>query len=60
MSSLNFIYSHDPLNCDQKNILNIFGHYHPKFILKVFKDKISLRCFALDKYTNTLYLSAFG
>jgi len=60
MRSLNLIYSHEPLNCNQKDILNICGHYHPKFILKDLKDKISLRCFALDKYTNTLYLPAFG
>ena len=60
MRSLNLIYSHEPLNINQKNILNICGHYHPKFLLKDFKDQISLRCFALDKYKNTLYLPAFG
>ena len=60
MRSLNLIYSHEPINSTKKNILNICGHYHPKFIIKDFKDKISLRCFALDKYTNTLYLPAFG
>ena len=60
MKSLNLIYSHEPINISQKNILNICGHYHPKFLIKDFKDKISLRCFALDKYKNTLYLPAFG
>ena len=60
MRSSNLIYSHEPLNINQKNILNICGHYHPKFLIKDFKDQISLRCFALDKYTNTLYLPAFG
>ena len=54
MRSLNLIYSHEPLNINQKNILNICGHYHPKFLLKDFKDQISLRCFALDKYKNIL------
>ena len=58
--SLNLIYSHEPLNVTQKNILNICGHYHPKFLLKDFKDRISLRCFALDKHNNNLYLPAFG
>ena len=58
--SLNLIYSHEPLNIKQKNILNICGHYHPKFLLKDFKDKLSLRCFALDKDNDTLYMPAFG
>ena len=60
ISSLNLIYSHEPINIKQKNILNICGHYHPKFILKDFKDKLSLSCFALDKQNNTMYLPAFG
>ena len=60
ISSLNLIYSHEPLKIRQKNILNICGHYHPKIVIKDLKDKISLRCFALDSYTNTLYLPAFG
>ena len=58
--SLNLIYSHEPLNRKKGNILNICGHYHPKYLLKDFKDKVSLRCFALDKYKNILYLPAFG
>ena len=58
--SLNLIYSHEPLNRKKGNILNICGHYHPQYLLKDFKDKVSLRCFALDKYKNTLYLPAFG
>ena len=60
ISSLNLIYSHEPLNIKKKNVLNICGHYHPKILLKDFKDKISLRCFALDKYRSTLYLPSFG
>ncbi len=60
IKSLNLIYSHEPLNNIQKDTLNICGHYHPKILIKDFKDKISLRCFALDKYKNTLYLPAFG
>ena len=60
LGSLNLIYSHEPINIKEKNILNICGHYHPKTSLKDCKDKISLRCFALDKYKNTLYLPAFG
>ena len=58
--SLNLIYSHEPLNIKEKNVLNICGHYHPKILLKDFKDKISLKCFALDNYRNKLYLPAFG
>ena len=60
ISSLNLIYSHEPLNIERKNILNICGHYHPKFLLKDFKDKISLSCFAFDKHKNNLFLPAFG
>ena len=60
MRSLNLIYSHEPINIGQKKILNICGHYHPKFLIKDIKDRISLQCFALDKCRNTLYLPAFG
>ena len=58
--SNNFIFSHEPIEKFQKNILNICGHYHPKIYLKNSKDKLSFRCFALDKKENILYLPAFG
>jgi len=40
--------------------LNICGHYHPKIYLKNNGDKLSFRCFAMDKNKNVLYLPAFG
>ena len=40
--------------------LNICGHYHPKIYLKSNGDKLSFRCFAMDKNKNTLFLPAFG
>ena len=58
--SKNFIYSHQPIGKSENNILNICGHYHPKIYLKNSNDKLSFRCFALDKKNNTLYLPAFG
>ncbi|ABM72068.1 Serine/threonine specific protein phosphatase [Prochlorococcus marinus str. MIT 9515] len=58
--SSNFIFSHEPLGKFENNILNICGHYHPKIFLKNSKDKLSFKCFAMDKKNNTLYLPAFG
>ena len=58
--SNNFIFSHEPLDKIEDNILNICGHYHPKIYLKNAKDKLSFRCFALDEKENVLYLPAFG
>ena len=40
--------------------MNICGHYHPKIYLKNNGDKLSFRCFAMDKTKNTLFLPAFG
>ena len=56
----NFIFSHEPLNSIDNNLLNICGHYHPKLYLKNSKDKLSFRCFAMDLKKNILYLPAFG
>ena len=56
----NITYSHQPINSADKETLNICGHYHPKLYLKNNGDKLSLRCFAIDTYKNTLYLPAFG
>ena len=56
----NIIFSHEPIDLADNNILNICGHYHPKLYLKNKGDKLSLRCFAMDKNRNTLYLPAFG
>tara|TARA_Y100001978_G_scaffold36611_1_gene32580 strand:- start:214 stop:867 length:654 start_codon:yes stop_codon:yes gene_type:complete len=58
--SLNLIYTHQPIKGNKKLILNICGHYHPKLILKNQQDKISLKCFALDRVNNSLYLPSFG
>ena len=58
--SNNFIFSHEPLDKIEDNILNICGHYHPKIYLKNAKDKLSFRCFALDEKEHIFYLPAFG
>ena len=58
--SNNFIFTHEPLEKFEENILNICGHYHPKMYLKNIKDKLSFRCFALDEKKNIFYLPAFG
>tara|TARA_B100000941_G_C28328738_1_gene460472 strand:- start:102 stop:746 length:645 start_codon:yes stop_codon:yes gene_type:complete len=58
--SNNFIFSHEPIEKFENNILNICGHYHPKTILKNSKDKLSFKCFAMDEKNNILYLPAFG
>ena len=58
--SNNLIFSHEPLEKLEENILNICGHYHPKTYLKNAKDKLSFRCFALDEKEHILYLPAFG
>jgi len=60
MRSINLIYSHEPIINKEKNILNICGHYHPKVLLKNSLDKLSFKCFAMDKKNNILYLPAFG
>ena len=56
------IFSHEPINTNssKNNTLNICGHYHPKLYLKDSNDKLSFRCFAMDKKKNILYLPAFG
>ena len=56
----NIIFSHEPANLENKNTLNICGHYHPKIYLKNNGDRISFRCFAMDNNKNVLYLPAFG
>jgi len=56
----NIIFSHEPIDLADNKTLNICGHYHPKLYLKNNGDKLSLRCFAMDKNRNTLYLPAFG
>ena len=58
--SNNLIFSHEPLEKFEENLLNICGHYHPKIYLKNAKDKLSFRCFALDEKKNVFYLPAFG
>ena len=40
--------------------MNICGHYHPKIYIKNNGDKLTFRCFAMDKNKNTLFLPAFG
>ena len=54
----NLILSHEPICSVGNDKLNICGHYHPKLYLTNSKDKLSFRCFAMDK--NILYLPAFG
>ena len=56
----NIIFSHEPVNLENNKTLNICGHYHPKLYLKNKGDKLSFRCFAMDKNKNVLYLPAFG
>ena len=56
----NIIFSHEPVILENNKILNICGHYHPKLYLKNNGDKLSFRCFAMDKNKNVLYLPAFG
>ena len=56
----NIIFSHEPVNLADNKTLNICGHYHPKLYLKNKGDKLSFRCFAMDKNKNTLFLPAFG
>ena len=56
----NIIFTHEPINSYKNNTLNICGHYHPKLYLKDSNDKLSFRCFAMDKKKNILYLPAFG
>ena len=58
--SNNFIFTHEPIEKFEENILNICGHYHPKIYLKDSKDKLSFRCFALDEKKHIFYLPAFG
>ena len=58
--SNNFIFTHEPIEKVEDNILNICGHYHPKIYLKNAKDKLSFRCFALDEKNHVFYLPAFG
>ena len=58
--SNNFIFTHEPIEKFEDNILNICGHYHPKIYLKDSKDKLSFRCFALDEKKHIFYLPAFG
>ena len=56
----NIIFSHQPVNLEKNETLNICGHYHPKLYLKNKGDKLSFRCFAMDVKKNVLYLPAFG
>ena len=56
----NITFSHEPVNLENNKTLNICGHYHPKIYLKNNGDKLSFRCFAMDKIKNTLFLPAFG
>ena len=56
----NIILSHEPISLVNNKTFNICGHYHPKLYLKNKGDKLSLRCFAMDKSKNTLFLPAFG
>ena len=58
--SKNITYSHEPVNLKNNKTLNICGHYHPKIYIKNNGDKLSFRCFAMDKNKNTLFLPAFG
>ena len=59
-TSLNLLYSHEPIDHQDPNLLNICGHYHPKVYIKNMKTKIAFKCFALDEKKNNLYLPAFG
>ena len=45
----NITFSHEPVNLEKNKKLNICGHYHPKIHLKNNGDKLSFRCFAIDK-----------
>ena len=56
----NITFSHEPVDLGDNKSLNICGHYHPKVYLKNKGDKLSFRCFAMDKNKNTLFLPAFG
>jgi len=56
----NIILSHEPINFADNRTLNICGHYHPKLYLKNEGDKLSFRCFAMDRNKNTLFLPSFG
>ena len=56
----NITFSHEPLKLTDNKTLNICGHYHPKLYLKNNGDKLSFRCFAMDKTKNNLFLPAFG
>jgi len=56
----NITLSHAPVDLDDNKTLNICGHYHPKLYLKNKGDRLSFRCFAMDKNKNTLFLPAFG
>ena len=56
----NITFSQESVNRANNKNLNICGHYHPKLFLKSNGDKLSFRCFALDKNKNTLFLPAFG
>ncbi len=58
--SKNITFSHEPVNLENNKTLNICGHYHPKINLKSNGDKLSFRCFAMDKNKKTLFLPAFG
>ncbi len=59
-TSLNLLYSHEPIEDKETNLLNICGHYHPKVYIKNMNAKMSFKCFALDKKKRNLYLPAFG
>ena len=59
-SSLNLLFSHEPIDHKDQQLLNICGHYHPKVYLENLKTKLSFKCFALDTKKNNLYLPAFG
>ena len=56
----NIIFSHEPINLKDNKTLNICGHYHPKLYLKNKGDKLSFKCFAMDKNKNILFIPAFG
>ena len=56
----NLTFSHEPVNSTGCKTLNICGHYHPKLYLRSNADKLSFRCFAMDRNRNTLFLPAFG
>ena len=59
-SSLNLIFTHEPIAKKDNYTLNICGHYHPKLMLKNNQDKLSFKCFAYDSFNNNLYLPSFG